>query len=93
MSFSGGARRSEYWSGRCSSALLRWRHRYPARRFAAFLLGVLLPGIAMGARRLHDIGKSGWWQLLGLIPLLGWLVLLYWAVHPSEDDNDFGPKP
>ena len=58
-----------------------------------FWLAVLLPYIAMGTRRLHDIGKSGWWQLLGLIPLLGGLVLLYWAVQPSEGDNAFGATP
>lgn len=58
-----------------------------------FSLATLLPSIAVGARRLHDIGKSGWWQLIGLIPLIGWLVLIYWAVQPSEGDNAFGPAP
>lgn len=58
-----------------------------------FSLATLLPSIAVGARRLHDIGKSGWWQLIGLIPLIGWLVLIYWAVQPSESDNAFGPAP
>ena len=56
-----------------------------------FSLATLLPSIAVGARRLHDIGKSGWWQLIALIPLIGWLVLIYWAVQPSEGDNAFGP--
>ncbi len=58
-----------------------------------FSLATLLPSIAVGARRLHDIGKSGWWQLIALIPLIGWLVLIYWAVQPSEGDNAFGPAP
>jgi uncharacterized membrane protein YhaH (DUF805 family) len=58
-----------------------------------FSLAVFLPGIAVGSRRLHDIGKSGWWQLLGLIPVIGWLVLIYWAVQPSEGENDFGAAP
>ena len=58
-----------------------------------FSLATLLPSIAVGARRLHDIGKSGWWQLIALIPLIGWLVLIYWAVQPSEGDNAFGPTP
>lgn len=58
-----------------------------------FVLGVFLPYVAMSTRRLHDIGKSGWWQLLGFIPLIGSLVLLYWAVQPSEGDNAFGAPP
>jgi uncharacterized membrane protein YhaH (DUF805 family) len=58
-----------------------------------FSLTTLLPSIAVGTRRLHDIGKSGWWQLIALIPLIGWLVLIYWAVQPSEGDNAFGPVP
>ncbi len=45
----------------------------------------------MTARRLHDIGRSGWWQFIGLIPLIGALILLYWAVQTGEDgDNRFG---
>ncbi len=54
-------------------------------------LALLLPGLAVGARRLHDIGKSAWFLLLGLIPLLGFLVLLYWFVQPSAAANAYGP--
>jgi uncharacterized membrane protein YhaH (DUF805 family) len=46
-------------------------------------LGLLLPGLAVGARRLHDIGKSGWLQLLWLVPIIGWAILIYWAAQPS----------
>ena len=53
-------------------------------------LGLLLPGLAVGARRLHDIGKSAWFLLLGLIPILGFLVLLYWFVQPSVGANAYG---
>ena len=56
-------------------------------------LGLLLPSLAVGARRLHDIGKSGWWQLVNLIPLIGLILLLYWTVQPSEGDNTYGPAP
>ncbi len=53
-----------------------------------------VPTISVTARRLHDIGRSGWWQLIGLIPLIGALVLLYWAVKTGEDgDNRFGANP
>ncbi len=56
-------------------------------------LAMLLPALGAGARRLHDIGKSGWFQLLWFVPIIGWLVLLYWAVQPSGEDNAYGPTP
>jgi uncharacterized membrane protein YhaH (DUF805 family) len=56
-------------------------------------LGTLVPYLAVGARRLHDIGRSGWWQLLSLVPL-GNLLLLYWWVLPSDSGpNAYGPAP
>ena len=61
---------------------------------ALWSLAMLLPSLAAGARRLHDIDKSGWWLLLGLIPILGALVLIYWFVQPSQQGtNRFGPAP
>lgn len=57
-------------------------------------LGIILPNIAVGVRRLHDTGRSGWWILIGLIPLIGTLVLLYFYIQPSEgDENSYGPVP
>ena len=53
-------------------------------------LALLLPGLAVGARRLHDIGKSAWFLLVGLIPIIGWLVLIYWFVQPSAASNEYG---
>lgn len=54
-------------------------------------LALLLPNLAVGVRRLHDIDKSGWWLLLGFIPLLGTLVLIYFMVQPGTDSsNRFG---
>ena len=55
-----------------------------------FSLAVLLPNIAVGARRLHDTDRSGWLQLVALIPLIGWLLLIYWCVQPSKEPNRFG---
>jgi uncharacterized membrane protein YhaH (DUF805 family) len=51
-------------------------------------LALLLPGIAVGVRRLHDIGKTGWLLLIGLIPLVN-LLLLYWCVQPSDGPNQY----
>lgn len=50
----------------------------------AFAIALIIPSIAIGVRRLHDINMSGWWLLLGLIPILGGLVLLYFFVQKSK---------
>ncbi len=57
-------------------------------------LALLIPTIAIGVRRLHDIGKSGWWLLIGLIPIVGFFVLLYFYVLDSQiGPNAYGPSP
>ncbi len=56
-------------------------------------LVLLIPNIAVGVRRLHDSDRSGWWLLLSFIPILGFLVLIYFLVQPSSPgENRFGPK-
>ena len=82
--FSGRAKRSELWWFFLLQVLVM---------VAASMLGdvinghaslaLLLPALAVGARRLHDIGRTGWWQLL-LLTGIGFLVLLYWWVQPSD---------
>lgn len=58
------------------------------------MLALLLPQLAVGARRLHDIDRSGWWLLLAIVPVIGWIVLIYFNVQPSQPgDNRFGPQP
>ena len=57
-------------------------------------LALLLPNLGVSVRRLHDIGKSGWWVLLVFIPLIGILVLIWWWTRPSEEGpNKWGPNP
>ncbi len=57
-------------------------------------LGLLIPSIAVTARRLHDTGKSGWWQLIAFIPLIGGLVLLVFVLKDSfPAENTYGPNP
>lgn len=57
---------------------------------------LFLPSAAVTARRLHDIGRNGWWGLLWVlpVPLLGWVVLVPWLLRPSEPHpNAYGPVP
>jgi uncharacterized membrane protein YhaH (DUF805 family) len=59
-----------------------------------FSLGLLVPSIAVATRRLHDTGRSGWWQLIALIPLLGTIVLIvFLAQDTTPSDNEYGPNP
>lgn len=57
-----------------------------------FSLAILLPILAAGVRRLHDVNRSGWWVLLSFIPLAS-LALMYFQVQPSHiGDNQYGPQ-
>ncbi len=59
-----------------------------------FSLLVIIPSIAVGVRRLHDTNHSGWWYLLIIIPIIGWIVILIWLCKNSdEEDNRFGSNP
>ena len=59
-----------------------------------FSLVVLLPGIAVSVRRLHDLDRSGWWLLLGFIPLVGTIILIVWfCTRGTPGPNRFGPDP
>lgn len=54
-------------------------------------LGLLVPNLAMGARRLHDTGRSGWLQLLWFIPIIGWIILIIWLAEDTKQaDNEYG---
>lgn len=56
-------------------------------------LAILVPSIAVTVRRLHDIGKSGWWCLIALVCCIGGLYLLYLCAQESDADNEYGPVP
>ncbi len=59
-----------------------------------YLLAVLLPGIAVSIRRLHDTDRSGWWLLIGLIPFVGAIVVFVFTVLDSTPgENQYGPNP
>ena len=57
-------------------------------------LAVIIPGIAVAVRRLHDTGRCGWWILIGLVPFIGAIVLLVFMVLDSQPgENQYGPNP
>ena len=59
-----------------------------------YALAVLVPGVAVAVRRLHDTGHSGWWLLMSLVPLVGAIVLLIFMVQDSAPgQNQYGPNP
>lgn len=92
--FNGRAGRSEFWW----FFLFQFVVMFVTSMFSNILYGIavlalLLPGLGAGARRLHDIGKSGWFLLLGFIPLVGALILIYFFVQPSAAANQWGEGP
>ena len=55
------------------------------------IFAVFLPSLGVSVRRLHDIGRSGWWLLIQFVPFIGSLILLWWFVRPGEgSDNAYG---
>lgn len=103
--FSGRARRREYWTFvlvNCLIALLllilglAFGEDSPASNIMVtiFYLIMLVPNLSVSVRRLHDIGKSGWYIFLSLIPLIGGLILLIWSLMDSEPgENQYGKNP
>ncbi len=58
-----------------------------------FSLALFIPSISIAARRLHDTGRTGWWQLIYLVPLIGLIVMIVFLVQDSHDENQYGPNP
>jgi len=99
--FTGRSRRSEYWLfflflilGSMVAAAIDAVVTGANLISSLFSLGVLLPSIAVGVRRLHDTDRSGWWMLLMFLPLIGtiWLVVLF-CFDSMPGANRFGPNP
>jgi uncharacterized membrane protein YhaH (DUF805 family) len=61
--------------------------------YALVALGLLLPQLAVSVRRLHDAGHSGWWLLIGIVPLIGAIVLLVFTLQNSKPPNQWGSGP
>ncbi|MDC7292291.1 MULTISPECIES: DUF805 domain-containing protein [unclassified Butyrivibrio] len=99
--FSGRARRSEYWYYVLCYAIISIVINLLSQASSVFAivgtvvgLALICPTLAVEIRRLHDIGKSGWYLLFNLIPLVGAIILLVWFCKDSEPgDNMYGPNP
>ena len=86
--FSGRATRSEFWWFMLFEVLvLGITGMFSMTLYGIAALVLVVPVLAVGARRLHDIGRSGWWQLLSLT-VIGSLVLLYWFVQPTTEGSN-----
>ena len=102
--FSGRARRSEYWwfvllNSLVSTALARLSQIGGGSALfealaSLWALALFIPGLAVTWRRLHDIGKSGRNWLWVFLPVVGWIILLVYAARPGQEGpNQYGPNP
>jgi uncharacterized membrane protein YhaH (DUF805 family) len=89
--FNGRATRSEYWWYVLFIFLAGLALSFVSQTLSGlFYLGTLLPSLAAATRRLHDTNRSGWFQLILLIPLIGWLIVLYFLAQEAKEPNQFG---
>lgn len=93
--FSGRSRRSEYWWFCLFNMIVSFLLNLILSDIAGlWTLVILVPTLSLVVRRLHDIGKSGWWYLIALIPLVGGIILLVWFCKDSDPQtNQWGPSP
>ncbi len=98
IDFSGRASRSEYWwftlfsvAVNIVTSLLDGMMGTTPAFNGLFTIAVLLPSLAVTVRRLHDTDRSAWWILLILVPIIGWLILLYFQIQKgTTGSNRFG---
>lgn len=106
VGFSGRARRKEYWMFLLIHLVIVFALAFVETMVGLggedgyglisglYVLAVILPSVAVGFRRLHDTGKSGWWCLISFIPLIGALILLFFLASDGDaGDNQYGPDP
>lgn len=92
--FSGRARRSEYWWASVFTGIVSGILTYILPMLSGiWTLLIFVPSLSISIRRLHDIGKSGWWYLMLFVPLVGQIMILVWACTDSKGDNQWGPNP
>ncbi len=97
--FSGRSRRKEYWMFILFNLLVMFALTFidaltgvPVLTMVYGLL-VFIPSLSVAVRRLHDTGRSGWWLLIGLIPLVSLILIYFLACDSETESNDFGDNP
>ncbi len=106
--FSGRARRKEYWMFVLINTVISFVIGFIGGFIGGVLdmpvigsvlsliytLALLVPSLAVGVRRLHDIGKSGWWLFISFIPVIGWIWIIVLLVTDSQTgENKWGKNP
>jgi uncharacterized membrane protein YhaH (DUF805 family) len=104
--FNGRARRKEYWMFTLFNFIIAFGIGFMEGLFGmggesvlgpisiVYALAVLIPGLAVSIRRLHDTGRSGWWLFITAIPIIGPLVLIWFMIQEGQaTDNLYGPDP
>jgi uncharacterized membrane protein YhaH (DUF805 family) len=105
--FEGRARRKEYWFFILFNVLISMALGFIDRFIGnvnpdtgigvlsgIYTLGVMIPGMAVSVRRLHDTGRSGWWLLITFLPVIGAIIFFYFMVLDSDTErNEYGPSP
>lgn len=104
--FSGRARRKEYWFFTLFNLIISLALGFADGMLGLahssgwgplggiYTLAVLIPGLAVSVRRLHDTGRSGWYLLMAFIPCVGGIILLIYFIEDSQPgDNEYGPNP
>ena len=99
--FSGRARRKEYFAFQIVNALVTSFIIVPLIESGEFeflaygyVLTMVIPLLSVTVRRLHDIGRTGWHVLIGAIPFIGGVIILWWVFQDSEKgNNEWGPNP
>ena len=103
--FSGRARRAEYWSYTITNSIiliafyavvltqLGAENVMGLALYCLYAIGTFMPGLAVAVRRLHDTGRSGWYILLGIIPLVNLVLVVFFFLDSHPGDNQYGPNP
>ena len=104
--FDGRSRRKEYWMFTLINMLIYvviFAFTFGARGsllaivfwIFCFLYGIaaIIPSLAVSVRRLHDIGRSGWWLLISFIPFGGFVLLVFYVLDGTPGPNEYGPDP
>jgi uncharacterized membrane protein YhaH (DUF805 family) len=91
--FSGCASRPEFWWWVLFTVVATIALQSVSYNLSgAFSIATFLPGTAVTARRLHDTDRSGWWQLLLFIPIIGWIVLIIWCAEEGKPNRYGGAQ-